>query len=254
MRIEVAVISLLTAYDRRKSLTDQLGFCEGFEWSFFDALQDGSVVPGLEVSPEAQIREYGRPLTAGEVGCFKSHFTVLSEFLQASTSEWLHVLEDDVWFDPNFSLLEVVDFAEQRDLAYIRLFAKAYKSADIVGSLSNFRQVIRFRTDPYGAQCYLINKKGCRSLLANIKAITVPFDDELGRFWQHGLDAYCVFPFPAIERSVPSALTSGRDASSAARVHLTPARLLGRISSKARKAVYNATYKSRMRMRAKQAS
>jgi glycosyl transferase family 25 len=242
MIVEVKIVSMASSIERRRFIESNIAFKEGFGWSFFDALTHDSHVPNLEVNRERQLKEYGRVLTSGEVGCFKSHFAVLSHFLSHGTSEWLLVLEDDVWIDPDFSLLEVVDFSKSRGINYIRLFAKVYKPATIVTVLSGFRQVIRFKSDPYGTQAYLINKKGCAALLAGVKQIAVPIDDEMGRFWRHGLDAYSVFPFPVVERSVTSTLTAAREASSGSRAPFNAARMADRVFSKSMKTLHNLKY------------
>lgn len=173
-------------------------------WRFFDALgPDGPCAIGED--PVRQIIEYRRHLTPGELGCYKSHHKVLSDFVADTRSDWLMVMEDDVWFDTEFDCHRLVEQLDKRGIGYIRLFAKAFKHADVVDHLDG-RELIRFRTDPVGLQIFLISHKAAARAVASIDAITTAIDHELGRFWHNGLDNYSIFPFPALERASPSTI------------------------------------------------
>jgi len=209
-RYEIAVISM-PGSPRRKQVAENLRELQDVRWSFFDGLTAEVEVPGISNIPERQIGRFGRVLGNAEIGCFKSHVSLLTNFLHLRTHPWLLVMEDDVWLDDRFDIGEVMDFAEAQGLHYVRLFAKAYKPARVIGSLSGFRQVIRFKTDPYGTQAYLISKQGANAFLKNLKFIERPIDDEFGRFWHHGLLPVSVFPFPAAERALGSTIEKDRD-------------------------------------------
>ncbi len=173
-------------------------------WQFFDALgADGPCA--IPENHTRQIIEYKRRLTPAEVGCFKSHHKVLSDFVAAHQADWLMVMEDDVWFDIEFDCRKLVGHLEDRGIGYIRLFAKAFKHADVVDILDG-RELIRFRTDPVGLQVFLISREAAVRTLASIDAITTAIDHELGRFWRNGLENYSIFPFPALERASPSTI------------------------------------------------
>ena len=207
------------------------------DWRFFDALGGHSDAVNLPSDPGDQIKRFGRPLAAGELGCFKSHYYILRAHAEANG--WLLVLEDDVWLDPDFSLEETVALLERRGLQYCRLYAKCYRPANVIGEMSGFRQLVRFRTDPYGTQAYLIHSDGARRFVACQNAIVRPIDDELGRFWEHGLWPVAVFPFPAVERSVVSSIDDGREKGNLDRLSSSPSLLAHRFSEKIRKIVAN---------------
>jgi glycosyl transferase family 25 len=248
--LEIIVISLPTAHDRRAVIKDIMCQQSEFPWRFYEALTAGDHVEGLANRPDRQLAQFGRILTPAEIGCFKSHFTVLSSFTEIDTAEWLLVLEDDVWLDTNFDISEVLDFAKANNISYVRLFAKKYQPAKLVGSLSNFRQIIRFKTDPYGAQAYLINKTGARRFISGIATIDIPFDDELGRFWRHGLYPFSVFPFPVVERSVRSSIEYSRNQGNETRRKYRLDLLTHRILEKTRKTGANAVQFFRERYQA----
>jgi len=201
--IQAVVISLRSSTTRRAAMAETL---RGWDlpWHFFDALgADGPCA--IEEDHARQIVEYKRRLTPAELGCYKSHHKVLSDFVAAPQSDWLMVLEDDVWFDTEFDCRRLVGQLEERGIGYIRLFAKAFKHADVVDCIDG-RELIRFRTDPVGLQIFLISHAAAKRALASIDAITTAIDHELGRFWRNGLDNYSIFPFPALERASPSTI------------------------------------------------
>lgn len=245
MQIEVKVISLKSSSERRDFLSNNLRFPSSMPWSFFDANTGSDDNSHLVSDHELQQKQFGRRLTMGEVGCFRSHYNVLSEFLSFGSADWLLVLEDDVWIDTNFDFHELTGLLDKRSIDYIRLFAKMFKPADVVAELSGFRQIIRFRTDPYGAQAYIINKRGCEAFLKSIKAISFPIDDELGRFWRHKLDPYCVFPFPVVERNTPSSLEGFRNNALGLRDNSSLARIRARLSDNLKKRARNINFKYR---------
>jgi glycosyl transferase family 25 len=238
-RFEIVVISLVKATDRRAAVSQNLGTREGLSWRFFDALHADSHEVQLSSNADRQVARYGRRLGASEIGCFKSHYAVLQNFISEGTTPWLLVLEDDVWLDPDFDILEVIDAAEKRDLKCVRLFVKMYKPARLLGMLTGFRQLIQFKSDPYGMQAYLISKAGASAFLGSIHSIDLPIDDELGRFWRHKLPPVSVFPFPALEKAVPSNLESDRKAHGASRVSWRLDLIAFRISEKLQKIAFN---------------
>lgn len=238
-RFEIVVISLITADDRRKAIEQNLESRDRVSWRFFDALQADSDAVGLSSDPDRQIARYGRRLGASEIGCFKSHYAVLQSFIATGNTPWLLVLEDDVWLDPAFDILEVIDAAEKRNLHCIRLFVKMYKPARLLGMLSGFRQLIQYKSDPYGMQAYLISKAGAAAFLNGIRSIDLPIDDELGRFWRHNLPPVSVFPSPAVEKAVPSNLESDRKTHGASRVRWRLNLIAFRVSEKLQKIVFN---------------
>jgi glycosyl transferase family 25 len=189
--IQAVVISLRASEARRRAITAAL---QGWNvpWRFFDALgPDGPCA--IAEDHARQIIEYKRRLTPAELGCYKSHHKVLSDFVASPRSDWLMVMEDDVWFDTDFDCHRLVKQLEERGIGYIRLFAKAFKQADVVDLLDG-RELIRFRTDPVGLQVFLINRQAAARALASITAITTAIDHELGRFWRYGLENYSI-PF-----------------------------------------------------------
>jgi len=207
--LEAKIISLPASVERRQSISDQMSRLP-IKWSFFDALTSDSF-SSISPNTKNQLRRFGRVLTEGEVGCYKSHFEVLSLFDKNQNLKWLLILEDDVYVDVDFDFVKLVDYAEAKGVNYVRLYCRRWAPAELIDNFGA-RQFLRFKTDPYGTQAYLISRTGAAAFRASVKSIDMPIDDEYGQFWRHGLQIYAVFPFPVLERAIPSTLETARDA------------------------------------------
>jgi glycosyl transferase, family 25 len=201
--VEIVVISLLRATERRRLILEQFATLSQ-PWSFFDA-QTSLANPALAYD-EVRIKcTFGRALSGPELAVWSSHYTVLQRFLNEGVSDYLLVFEDDVIFDTAFPIHAVVNLCEERGIHYIRLFGLYYASAV---RLSYFydRSLIRFKSSPAGAQAYLISKEGARRMVKGCQAIETAVDLAMDYFWKTGLPIYAVFPFPVIERFSPTSI------------------------------------------------
>ncbi|WP_353476537.1 glycosyltransferase family 25 protein (plasmid) [Salipiger sp. H15] len=201
--VEVAVISLKGAAPRRRLMEEQFTRLP-LPWHFFDA--HGSLVNlAPRYDPATLYHKFGRTLSVPELGCWSSHYTVIEEFLQRGSSDYLLVFEDDVIFDTAFALPALVDLCRARGIHYMRLFGMYY--ADAV-RLSFFfdRSIIRYKSSPAGAQSYILSRTGAERMLAALGEIEATIDLAMDHFWKTGLPIYAVFPFPVIERYSPSSV------------------------------------------------
>lgn len=94
-KLNIVVISIKSAYDRRLSISNQLN-----DYILFDAIKgsdfnDCKLINGLELN-------IGRKPSLGEVGCILSHLEVWNKFYHC---DWLIVLEDDALVESNFHKL-----------------------------------------------------------------------------------------------------------------------------------------------------
>lgn len=202
------VVSLKEATARRAQVEQSLAELD-IPWSFLDASRVDTPST-LAYDEERSKQRFGRSLTPGEIGCFKSHIQALEEFDRAPELDWLVVMEDDVWFDTAFSLCDLVGQIRSTGVGYIKLYARHWKPGIVVGTYGE-RQVVRMKTDTYGTQCYVISRQAARRFMDTVQSICRPIDDEMGRFWENGLEIYTIFPFPACERAVSSTLNVQRN-------------------------------------------
>lgn len=201
--IEVSVISLLSAEGRRRTTSAMLEG-SGLNWSYFDAhLQLGC--EELAYDGERARLRFGRGLTRQEIAVFSSHYGVWKEFVARSASEYLLVMEDDLILDIGFPVSEFVSFCANAGMDYVRLFGKHYARAVRLGFFYD-RSVLRYRSSPAGTQAYLLSVSGARQLLRHCRNVDATIDLAMDRFWQTKLPLYSVFPYPLIERFVPTSI------------------------------------------------
>ena len=102
-KMKIYVINLITSTARRESI-DRCARDTDLSVEFIDAV-DGRTISSLDTlgySMRANRKQYGRLLSAGEVGCYASHLKVANYFLSTG-DEHCVVLEDDAFFDRSFA-------------------------------------------------------------------------------------------------------------------------------------------------------
>jgi glycosyl transferase family 25 len=203
--VAVHVISLCDS-PRRPGMAAQLDAVLGLDWQFFDALR--CLPAEITYDPATARRTIRRELTPGELGCFASHAAMWRVLLD-SDADAIVVLEDDLLIDPGF-------FAELPRIVvalsghpFVRLYAKAPTSARIIGRVAN-RHVVRYRGVAIGNQGYILRRAAATRWAEAIRAAVRPIDDEMERYWAHGIANIGLHPFPIIELIGPSSIEEDR--------------------------------------------
>ncbi len=205
--MKIQIISLQSATARREAISQQMEK-QALPWAFFDAC-DGTKQIGPPYVAEDAFRARGRTLVKGEIGCYQSHWA-LWEMLANSDDKWWMILEDDHLLDPAFDVRSLVDAADQMTVNYVRLASIFLQKFAVLGMFKG-RQIVRFKSGPYGAGAYLISQTGARLLLASINAMLRPVDDEMDRFWANGIPAIAVFPAPTLNTGLAVSTISAND-------------------------------------------
>jgi glycosyl transferase family 25 len=177
-------------------------------------------------------------MTPGELGIFASHTALWRWLLAESDLDALCVLEDDVIVDRVFFGRLATLYAREKWLDYVRLYAKVPVPFTYVKEAFG-RHLVRFRLPVFGAQGYLISRAGAATFLRSIRAVVRPIDDEMDRFWAHGLPIYCVYPFPLMESDLGSTIEPSRRRYASLTPTLAARRLAFRASEKARRFASN---------------
>jgi glycosyl transferase, family 25 len=194
MKLAVKVISLAGCQRRREHMAAQLASLS-LQWSFFDACT--SLPADLQYFPRAARWARGRELTPGELGCFGSHVSLWRWLRDESDLDALCILEDDLLVDCNF-FNGLLSYSMERGIAYLRFYGKVPVPMSYIRPGLG-RHIVRFRKQVFGTQGYLITRAGAERFLSSIKFVVRPIDDEIDRFWAHGLPIYAVYPFPLVE-------------------------------------------------------
>ncbi len=233
--LAIRVISLRESAERRTLVQANLDGCP-VAWAFLDASEPGDP-GGLDNVPADQEAQFGRALTDGEVACFQSHARALDCFDADPGLQWLIVLEDDVWLDTRYPFEELAAWLEVKTIGFLRLYAREWRRAFPRFRFGE-RQILYLTTDPFGAQGYMISRAAAARFRARLHRVERPIDDELGRFWENGLDNHLLFPFPIIERHIPSTLIAEREIA----VQDRRRRLPGRFWVRARDSLFKRAY------------
>ena len=198
----VYVLSVIGAEERRAAFAEQARSARS-AWRFVDAAT--ALPEWLSYSEARAVRRFGRALTRGELGCFASHCGAWKALLASSDKQCL-VLEDDIIGDWGIidRLLEI-DIAAF-GLALVRLYATHPFQHRLAISrfLGPHCHLVEARGMFLGAQGYLLTRHAAARLVRLATTVEMPVDWLMGRYWDYGFPNYCVFPFPIIERSVPS--------------------------------------------------
>jgi glycosyl transferase family 25 len=208
VRTRIVVISMADAGERRRRFEERARTAP-VTWSFYSAR--ASLHPSLRYDEEGAIVAKGRPLRAGEIGCYSSHYAAWED-LQGDDADQYVVLEDDVIVDWTFiGKLAETDLAAT-GINYLRLYYKAPARAAVVKEnfIDRARSIVELAGNAYGTQGYAITKAGARIFLDHCRLVCRPIDDEMDRTWVHGQRNLAVFPFPILEESAGSTIGNTR--------------------------------------------
>ena len=209
-RTLIKVISVLGASKRRELFSNAAS--TDLKWSFLDA-QTG-LGSDLHINAKRMKIAAGRLLEASELGCYSSHFVAWKELLVSDAAQMI-VFEDDALIDWDYiEFLVTLDFASL-GIDYLKLCAK------VPGRFRRVRQefpdryhhLVQYLGPALGTQAYFVTRPGASTLVHKLRQVTRAIDEALDRSWDHGLPNLAIFPFPVVERFVPSSIGTGRFAS-----------------------------------------
>lgn len=209
--VSCRVISLAGS-PRRAGMAAQLDRVTGpggapLDWAFFDACE--AVPPILTHDLAATRATIRRDMTRGEIGCFASHVSLWHWLGRQPPDRLLLVLEDDLVLDPEFMAQLSQIAASHPEIPYLRLYAKAPAPARVIGRVAG-RHLVRYQGIAFGTQAYLMRPAAAQRLAASVIRITRPIDDEMDRYWAHGVANLGLFPFPVMELGLPSTIEATR--------------------------------------------
>jgi glycosyl transferase family 25 len=175
--IPIVVINLRRAADRRERITGQLQAL-GLRYTLFEAV-DGSAMPAQlreRMDPRPIRTEYGRELTAGEIGCGASYLQVL-ESVASGQDEFVCVLEDDATLAPD--ALQLLDPAWLRTLPrfdILRLLGNNFRPLEVpVAQRGRYAVTVPLRSD-YCTTAQIFSRAGAASAAAAITPMRLPID------------------------------------------------------------------------------
>jgi glycosyl transferase family 25 len=179
MNVLHRVISLDTASKRRYDINREFQY-QGIDFSFHDAIKGSELDLRKYHSLESP---YHRKLSAGEVGCYLSHISLLKSFL-ASSGDYLVVYEDDVRLTSDYGN-KVESILSKLKEDCFDLLLLGYRN-DYLSFWGGYRsdevKLKRFCDYGWGAHAYVVTKKSAEKILAHFSSPTLPYDCVTGGY------------------------------------------------------------------------
>ena len=191
----IAVINLARSRDRRELIEasfSRLGL--GFEFfAGIDAWR-GEHVGFSQYNATAVRSDFHRPLSAGEIGCFASHYLLWQRCMEAR--EPLVVMEDDVVVEDGFvrALETATDLLPAFPLIRLGITEEGAGTAPMLPLPSGF-ELVSLASRTLGAQCYMLSQVGAKALFEHAAVWSMPVDIYLDRPLIHGIGSYGLRPY-----------------------------------------------------------
>jgi glycosyl transferase family 25 len=150
-------------------------------------------------------RQYHKPLSPGEIGCYASHLAAWQRLLRSGDSS-MAVFEDDIEIDPD--LPRVLDAVSGLRLPFdiVKLIGRPNEKVRARRPLQGSRDLIAYRRVPSLTGAYVITAEGAGKLLAHRCPFGRPIDVDMRHWWECGLEVLGVHPYPV--RGAPSSRVS----------------------------------------------
>lgn len=191
----VFIVSLLRAAERRAQCAETMAKL-GLEFAFFDAVE-GAALSETEIAAvydaERNAREFKRPLSRGEIGCYLSHYELWKR-IAASESGGAVILEDD--FEAADELPELLrEICRAHPTGcMVKLFAlKPCVGVEIAKLKGGYGMVFPRRV-PGQTLGYTVDREAAVRLAAKALPMSRPVDMEIKHWWQFDVPVLVVQP------------------------------------------------------------
>ncbi|PCK30503.1 glycosyltransferase family 25 protein [Pseudoalteromonas piscicida] len=161
------------------------------------------VVLSKSYSKEKNAKQYYRPLTSGEVGCYLSHLKVLEEIVSRALP-YAFIFEDD--FELVTDLRPIDKAISQLTFSWdmIKLFQSqsnkrtAIAQCKVTESLS----LTIANKVPAGTVAQIVSLQGARKILAHARPFGRPIDIDYQHFWEMELSILLATPCPVTHADI----------------------------------------------------
>ena len=211
--MKVFIISLKKAIARQAQIKNQLKSAS-VDFDFFTA-SDGNALNEAEkelvskLSPDSSDRLGGKQkreahklqklypkLLAGEVGCYLSHYRLLTKIIDENI-EIAVILEDDIHLKPDFS--EICQNLSHIDYRWdiIRLCGLRSRKYQKIVPFYQHYNLVKLLNTACGTQAYAVTACGAKKLLKLLEVMILPVDITLDNYWTRPeIDFYAIQPYP----------------------------------------------------------
>ena len=206
--LPVWMINLPRATDRRVKMVARLEKI-GLNFTLYPGIDGKANQAELlkSVDVKASLRNMGRPILIGGIGCYHSHLGVWKEFLETSSPIAL-VLEDDVVFREDF--LTAIQLAIEAEAHWDLLKLNCIRAKLPVTQMTLGHYQLNAYVGPNtGTGAYLIKRETAKKLLSKMLPITRATDHEINRFFLHDFRLRGLEPFPSYLDDGESLIATG---------------------------------------------
>lgn len=200
--LPIWILNLERDVEKRQFMKNRLNNL-GLNFEFIKAI-DGNTLSEVDLSVYSKtfaVRDFGRELTPGELGCAISHIRMWQKLVDSEHGEAL-ILEDDVLI--GWALIQVLNNRDKlpTDYQHLNLSTKARQQpkGEIITDIYRASNHIE---RPYSAEAYLITKSGAQKLIDLVEPLYMPIDNFISIA---GLVSYGVFPRVAVSADIPSTI------------------------------------------------
>ncbi|MFN6924955.1 MAG: glycosyltransferase family 25 protein [Tabrizicola sp.] len=206
--LPVWLISLERAADRRQRMVERLSRL-GLAYTMFDGIDGKAREAELLASMDqaAFMRNMGRGILIGGIGCYHSHLGVWRAFL-ATDAEVALVLEDDVVFHDDFVTALQLGLQAKKHWDFLKLNCIRAKLPVRQGYVGPYA-LNAYLGPATGTGAYLIKRDTAARLLAGMLPVTRATDHEINRFFVHRFRLRGLEPFPSHLEEGDSLIATG---------------------------------------------
>ena len=194
----VYVINLPSAVERRRRMQAALQ-AVGLQAEWVQAVVgrelDAQALQAL-YAPRLNRRQFYRPLTPGEIGCYASHLQVWQLMVRRGQPGAL-VLEDDVSLAPSWPAVLQARARRGADWDMVKLVGRDSETPAQRLPLADGVELVRYRRVPSLTGAYAISLEGARKLTRRLPPFGRPVDVDLRHHWEFGLRMFGALPYPA---------------------------------------------------------
>lgn len=202
IEIPVWIINLKRDTERLQFMQEQMQRLR-IDYRVIEAV-DGRSLADDEKAPYSRtiaLRDFGRELTPGEIGCALTHIRLWKLMIEEGISEVL-VLEDDVHI--GIVLIEVLKHRERLPQDYQHInFSTNARQVPFGKFLNDIYRASKHAERPYLTSAYLITKTGAQKLLDLVSPLYMPIDNFITIT---DIRSYGIFPKVIVLAETPSGI------------------------------------------------
>lgn len=176
IEIPVWIINLKRDTERLQFMQEQMQRL-GIDYRVIEAV-DGRSLAEDEKTPYSKsiaLRDFGRELTPGEIGCALTHIKIWKLILDEGIEEAL-ILEDDVHI--GMALIEVLKHRDRLPQDYQHInFSTNARQVPFGAFVTDIYRASRHSERPYLTSAYLLTKTGANKLLDLVSPLYMPIDN-----------------------------------------------------------------------------